>query len=143
MLCGIGRFTGLDGETAEETERAEGLGRLMSRRLISAGPCLVVVGACFCSLGALLPPEDADAAGVFTFFFLPFWPASSGSSVFLVFFFSTRAIASASHAAFNLPRAAGRLLFHCRERASPAIASMLRLLSTDSSISPASYPSTT
>src|SRR5256885_11974365 len=125
MLCGIGRFTGLDGETAEEAEGAEGLGRVMSRRLISAGLRSVVVGACFCSLGALLPREDADAAGVFTFFFLPFWPASSGSSVFLVFFFSTRAIASASHAAFNLPRAAGRLLFPFPGRASTVIASIL------------------
>src|SRR5215467_8987824 len=52
-------------------------------------------------------------------------------------------MASASHAAFNFPRPAGRLLAHCFDRASPAISSMLRLLSTDSSVFPASYPSTT
>src|SRR4051812_20712494 len=138
MEVGIARFTGLATQAADAAEDAEIVGGFSS-----AGLLLTATGG-FSDLGAPLLRDDGGAAGRFTGVFSLFVVASrSSSGIFGLFFFSTRAMASASHAAFNLPRAAGRSLFHSRERPSPAISSMLRLLSTDSSISPASYPSTT
>src|SRR5271167_158898 len=55
-------------------------------------------------------------------FFLPvFFSASPALSAVKAFrFLSARAIASASHAAFTLPRVAGGLVVHSAEPASPA-----------------------
>ena len=58
-------------------------------------------------------------------------------------FLSARATASASHAAFNFPRVAGRLLVHSAEPLSPAISAMVRLVSTEVLYWSISNPGTT
>src|SRR5580704_9469786 len=133
MAVGMGRLIGLETKTAVDAEDAEGMEVFFS----GAG-----------RFGNPLPFADGSAevlpfVGCTGFDFL-FASASSAASGFFSFFFflSSRAIASASHGAFNLPPPAGRLR-HSLEPASPALSSMLRLLSTDSSKSTASYPSTT
>src|SRR3954462_10955087 len=132
MEVGIARFTGLATKAADAAEGAEIVGGFSS-----AGLLMPIATGGFSDLGAPLLPDDGGAAGRFTGVFSLFVFASRSSrGIFGLFFLSTRAMAAASHAAFNLPRAAGRSLFHSRERPSPAISSMLRLLSTDSSISP-------
>src|SRR5262249_53564729 len=64
-------------------------------------------------------------------FVLPLF-AFFASSAFDAFrFLSVRAIASASHAAFTLPRVAGRLLVPSADFLSPAISPMVRPVSTE------------
>src|SRR3974377_2378643 len=58
-------------------------------------------------------------------------PAPVSSVVDNFFFRSARATASASQAAFNRPRVAGRLLVHSAESASPAIWAIVRPVSTE------------
>src|SRR5579863_9840824 len=70
----------------------------------------------------LLTTDDAEETGDTEPFFFAFPLWSSVSPVFKAFFFSTRATASASHAAFSFPRPAGRL-FHSADPASPATCS--------------------
>src|SRR5271156_12190 len=64
-------------------------------------------------------------------FFLSFAAPFALSAAKALGFESARAIASASHAAFTLPRVAGRLLDHSAEPASPAICAMVRSVKID------------
>src|ERR1035438_489666 len=66
-----------------------------------------------------------------TGFFSPTSARSAFSAVKAFRLESTRAIASASHAALTLPRDAGRLLFHSADLRSPPICASVRLVSME------------
>src|SRR5271157_5686140 len=90
--------------------------------------------------GFVLATRGAASRGLLLFFFSA---PSALSAVEALRFWSARAIASASHAAFTLPRDAGRLLFHSAEPSSPAICAIVRLVRTDVSYESMSKPGTT
>src|SRR5271166_4767716 len=89
--------------------------------------------------GFVLSTHGAASRGLLLFFSAP----SALSAVEAFRFWSARAIASASHAAFTLPRDAGRLLFHAAEPSSPAICAIVRFVRTDVSYESMSKPETT
>src|ERR1700686_2755162 len=80
----------------------------------------------------LLLAADASVPPRASFEEMGFLSGSSATVAALTFFFaSTRATASASHAAFTLPRAAGGLLFHSADPSSLAIRGIVRSVRID------------
>ncbi len=80
------------------------------------------------------------SAGFLRFLFSFSLFAAARRSFVDFFFFSSLAMASASHAALTLPRPAGGLLVHSFDFASPPISFMVRLVSTEVSNLSMSYP---
>src|ERR1700748_1536271 len=129
MVVGMARLTGTETKTAEDSEDAETLGSSLLLEALNLENDSFGLPLPFSAVRASFRPRPEVFA-------LLIFASSASSAVLVCFFFlSIRAHASASHAAFNRPCPAGRLLVHSRDRASPAISSMLRLLSTDSSMS--------
>ena len=74
---------------------------------------------------------SASSDGSLVSFFCFFFFALAFCTLAAAFFLSIFATASASQAAFNFPRPAGRLLRHSADRSSPAISAIFRLVNTD------------